>query len=244
MPNCNDMQDVTAHGIHAVKPEGLTASTVLSLGPNGSRGHVREAHGQTRRKPGLFQRQVTTATPGRLDFRRNGFPDEGCAGAMPTDSPCSVARRRRVIKVVRQQAVRCHREASSTWVALGWCTTRSVDQLTDLTLRQHRLRRVRSCSAFYVASIDPDPRWPRASGEVNPRPSVHPNVDRPQQPDCGTCKRKGPEGPFILGDRAAYPNYFFAADFAFLVGAAALGAAFALGVTGAATAGATFSAVR
>jgi len=73
MPNCNDMQDVTAHGIHVVKPEGLTASTVVSLGLSGSRGHVREAHGQTRKKPGLSQRQVTTATPGRLDFRRTGI---------------------------------------------------------------------------------------------------------------------------------------------------------------------------
>jgi hypothetical protein len=73
MPNCNDMQDVTAHGIHAVKLEGLAASTVVSLGLNGSRGHLREAHDQTRRKPGLFQRQVTTATPGRLDFRRTGI---------------------------------------------------------------------------------------------------------------------------------------------------------------------------
>lgn len=38
MSNCNDMQVVTAHGIHADIPEGLTASTVVSLGLNGSRG--------------------------------------------------------------------------------------------------------------------------------------------------------------------------------------------------------------
>lgn len=73
MPNCNDMQDVTAHGIHAAKPEGLAASTVVSLGLIESRGHAHKAYGLTRRKPGLFQRQVTTATPGRLDFRRTGI---------------------------------------------------------------------------------------------------------------------------------------------------------------------------
>lgn len=77
---------------HAIKPEGSTASTVFSLGLSGSRGHADEARGQTRLKPGLSQGQVTTATPVRLDFRRTKILDEGCAGAMPTDSPCSVAR--------------------------------------------------------------------------------------------------------------------------------------------------------
>ncbi len=88
----DDTQDVTARGIHAIKPEGSTASTVFSLGLSGSRGHADEARGQTRLKPGLSQGQVTTATPVRLDFRRTKILDEGCAGAMPTDSPCSVAR--------------------------------------------------------------------------------------------------------------------------------------------------------
>ncbi len=67
------------------------ASAVFSLGLNGSRGHVHEVRGLTEsKKTGIFQRQVTTATPVRLDFRRNGFPDEGCADAMSTDSLCIV----------------------------------------------------------------------------------------------------------------------------------------------------------
>jgi hypothetical protein len=66
---------------------------------------------------------------------------------------------RRVIKEVLQQAVRCHREAPSTWGALGWCMTSSADQLTGLPLRQHRFRGVRSCPVVSVANMDPDPRW-------------------------------------------------------------------------------------
>ena len=77
---------------HAIEFEGSTASTVFSLGLSGSRDHVQEAHDQTELKLGLSQGQVTTATPARLDFRRTKILDEGCAGAMPTDSPCSVAR--------------------------------------------------------------------------------------------------------------------------------------------------------
>ena len=38
----------------------------------------------------VSQRQVTTATPDGLDFRRTAVPNEGFAGTMPTDSDCSV----------------------------------------------------------------------------------------------------------------------------------------------------------
>ena len=72
---------------HAIEPEGPMTSTVFSSGLHGSRGRVHEVRGLTKlTKTGSFQRQVTTATPATLDFRRNGFPDEGCADAMSTDS--------------------------------------------------------------------------------------------------------------------------------------------------------------
>ena len=62
--------------------------SVLRL--NGSRNHGHEAHGLTGHEPGNFQRQVTTAAPARLDFRRTGILDEGFVSTMLTDSTCSI----------------------------------------------------------------------------------------------------------------------------------------------------------
>lgn len=63
------------------------ASAVFNLGLNGSRSHVHEVRGLTEsKKTGISQRQVTTAAPVRLDFKRNEFPGEGCVDAMSTDS--------------------------------------------------------------------------------------------------------------------------------------------------------------
>ena len=45
--------------------------------------------GPDRRRGSL--RQVTTATPARLDFRATGVADEGCVDTMSTESPCSIA---------------------------------------------------------------------------------------------------------------------------------------------------------
>lgn len=73
------------------KPKLQRQAQCSVFGLNGSRGHGHEARGRTRLKPGLSQMQVTTATPVKLDFRRMGISGEGCAGTMPTDSPCSVA---------------------------------------------------------------------------------------------------------------------------------------------------------
>lgn len=39
----------------------------------------------------VFGRQVTTATPARLDFRATRVADEGCADTMSTESACSIA---------------------------------------------------------------------------------------------------------------------------------------------------------
>lgn len=38
-----------------------------------------------------YLRQVTTATPARLDLRATGVADEGCADTMSTESTCSIA---------------------------------------------------------------------------------------------------------------------------------------------------------
>lgn len=62
--------------------------SVLRL--NGSRNHVHEAHDLTGYEPGNFQRQVTTAAPATLDFRRTGILDEGFVSTMLTDSTCSI----------------------------------------------------------------------------------------------------------------------------------------------------------
>lgn len=46
----------------------------------------------------VFGRQVTTATPARLDLRATGVADEGCADTMSTESNCSIARYLSVLK--------------------------------------------------------------------------------------------------------------------------------------------------
>ena len=58
---------------HRVQPEGRTEhSTICMAGPDRSRG---------------FSRQVTTATPARLDFRASWPADEGCADTMSAEEP-------------------------------------------------------------------------------------------------------------------------------------------------------------
>ena len=58
---------------HRVQPEGRTEhSTICMAGPDRSRG---------------FTRQVTTATPARLDFRASRPADEGCADTMSAEEP-------------------------------------------------------------------------------------------------------------------------------------------------------------
>lgn len=59
----------------------------------GSAMTLNETHGQriggSDRSP-ISTRQVTTATPARLDFRETGVSEEGCVNAMSTDSTCSM----------------------------------------------------------------------------------------------------------------------------------------------------------
>lgn len=58
---------------HRVQPVGRTEhSTICMAGPDRSRG---------------FKRQVTTATPARLDFRASRPADEGCADTMSAEEP-------------------------------------------------------------------------------------------------------------------------------------------------------------
>jgi hypothetical protein len=163
---------------------------------------------------------------------------------MPTDSPSSVAREvasdQGCAATGRAIPPRSARNIGCFWVVhdkLG----RSIDEplFATASFSGSSIRFCCLCGKHGPRLKMVTRKWVDNSQTV-----CSPNVDGPRQPDCGTRKRKGPEGPFVLGDRAAYPNYFFAAGFAFLAGAAALAAGFALGATGAATAGATFSAVR
>ena len=77
--------------------------SVLRL--NGSRSHVHEAHGLTGPKSGNFQRQVTTAAPARLDFRRTGILDEGFVSAMLTNSTCSIGPVANIVQGIERRGI-------------------------------------------------------------------------------------------------------------------------------------------
>ena len=55
-------------------------------------------------------RQVTTATPAKLDFRGAEATDEGCADAMSTESACSIASGSMRLKPATGIATRKRRE--------------------------------------------------------------------------------------------------------------------------------------
>lgn len=61
-----------------------------------------------------YLRQVTTATPARLDLRASGVADEGCADTMSTESPCSMVL---VTSSAQGCSVSCHLQAPGTEIA-------------------------------------------------------------------------------------------------------------------------------
>lgn len=67
-------------------------------------------------------RQVTTATPAKLDFRASRPADEGCADAMSARSTTSVERRQLRFNDPRRAAVRSSAQAPSVSEAWRWRT--------------------------------------------------------------------------------------------------------------------------
>lgn len=66
----------------------------------------------------VFGRQVTTATPARLDFRVAEAADEGCADTMSTESPCSIALD---LSGIQDSGFVCHTQASGIPSFLAGC---------------------------------------------------------------------------------------------------------------------------
>ena len=65
-------------------------------------------------------RQVTTATPAKLDFRASRPADEGCADAMSAKSTASVERTPRCFNEPKQSALRSSAQGPSILVAWRW----------------------------------------------------------------------------------------------------------------------------